>query len=174
MLHCTSEYPAAPEDANLRAMKTLALAFDVPVGYSDHSAGIGLAPWAVAAGACILEKHFTLDRGLPGPDHRASIEPDEMAELVRTVRLVECALGDGIKRVAEGERANKAAMQKSLVVRRAVAAGQTIRREDLTCKRPGGGLPPDWMDRVVGHKAAVDLAADTTLDLGSVDWKALP
>ena len=144
ILHCTSEYPAALEDANLRAMKTLARAFAVPVGYSDHSAGVGVAPWAVAAGACILEKHFTLDRSLPGPDHRASVEPDELAELVRTIRLVERALGDGVKRVAEGERANRTAVRKSLVTRRAIAAGETIRREDLTCKRPrrrtGSGL----------------------------------
>jgi N,N'-diacetyllegionaminate synthase len=170
LLHCTSQYPAPPEEANLRAIATLALAFGCPTGYSDHTVGIELAGWAVAAGACLVEKHFTLDRTLKGPDHRSSIEPRGLAHLVRSLRLLEVALGNGVKSPAASERANKVAMQKSLVARRAIAAGETIRAEDLTCKRPGHGLPPKWFDRVVGLKAAHALAADQIISLSSIDW----
>lgn len=170
ILHCTSEYPMPPEESNLRAMKTLARAFGVPVGYSDHSAGIGVAPWAVAAGAAMIEKHFTLDRMLSGPDHRASIEPAQFAELVATIRTVEKALGDGIKQIAPSEAANRAKMQKSLVLRRALARGQVIHREYLTCKRPATGLAPAMLDSVAGRRTAKDIPADRPLALADIDW----
>lgn len=170
LLHCTAEYPAPVEEANLRAMAAMTAAFQVPVGFSDHTAGLDAAGWAVALGACVIEKHFTLDRAMAGPDHRASIEPAELAELVRRIRLLETALGDGIKRPTAAEIPNKPRMQKSIVARSAIAAGQVLGADDLTCKRPGGGLPPDWLDRVIGRAAAVDLAPDDVLTLASIAW----
>ena len=170
ILQCTSEYPAPVKDINLRAMKTMELAFGCPVGFSDHTPGIGASPWAVAAGACVIEKHFTLDRNMTGPDHPASIEPNELAELVRTIRNVEAALGDGIKRPMPSELPNKTRMQKSLVAIRSIAAGETILETDLTSKRPGNGLPPKWFDRVVGKKAARQIQKEETLELNSIIW----
>ncbi|CAA6605003.1 N,N'-diacetyllegionaminic acid synthase [Rhodospirillaceae bacterium LM-1] len=170
LLHCTSEYPAPPEQANLRAMKTLARAFGVPTGFSDHTAGIGLSPAAVAAGACMLEKHFTLDRNLPGPDHQASVEPSELAELLRQVRLTELALGDGIKRQMPCEGGNKQRMQKSLVARRDLRAGHVLTDADLVCKRPATGLAPSYWTQVVGKRAAKNVAADSVLTLSCIDW----
>lgn len=170
VLQCTSEYPAPIEQVNLRAIQTLERAFGLPVGFSDHTPGIGASPWAIPLGACIIEKHFTLDRCLPGPDHRASIEPDELCELVATIRNVEAALGDGVKRALPSELQNKPKMQKSVVARQPIAAGTEIAAAALTCKRPGTGLPPLWLDRIAGRKAAVDIAADTILELRHVDW----
>lgn len=170
ILQCTSEYPAPVKDLNLRAMKTMELAFCCPVGFSDHTRGIGASPWAVAAGACVVEKHFTLDKNMKGPDHRASIEPEELKELVRTIRNVEAALGDGIKRPMPSEIANKPPMQKSLVATHAISAGEVIHTRDLTCKRPGDGLLPKWFDRVVGKKAAKDISSGEILNLDSVIW----
>lgn len=170
ILQCTSEYPAPVNEINLRAMKTMELAFGCPVGFSDHTQGIGASSWAVAVGACIIEKHFTLDRNMPGPDHRASIEPKELADLVRTIRDVEAALGDGIKRSMPSELPNKTRMQKSLVATRSLAAGGTIQETDLTCKRPGNGLPPKWFDRVVGKKVAREIQKGEMLELSSIIW----
>ena len=170
ILQCTSEYPAPVKDINLRAMKTMELAFGCPVGFSDHTPGIGASPWAVATGACVVEKHFTLDRNMEGPDHRASIEPDELKELVRTIRDIEAALGDGIKRPMASEFANKPRMQKSLVATRTISAGEVIQLTDLTCKRPGNGLSPKWFDKVVGKKAAKQIQKEETLELGSIIW----
>jgi N,N'-diacetyllegionaminate synthase len=171
LLHCTSEYPAPVREANLRAILTMKQAFHCPVGFSDHTPGIGASPWAVAAGACVIEKHFTLDRNMAGPDHRASLEADELSALVRTVRDVEAALGDGIKRPMPSELSNKPLMQKSLIARRNIPAGDTIVSDDLTCKRPGFGLAPSWFDRIVGKRAAVDIPKDGFLTLSSVDWR---
>lgn len=171
ILHCLSEYPAPLDETNLRAMASLQRAFGCPVGYSDHTEGIGATPWAVALGACCIEKHFTLDRGMEGPDHRASLEPAQMAELVKTIRQVEAALGDGIKRPMPSEIANKARMQKSVVARRPVAAGDVIDGSALAAKRPGTGLPPAWIDRIAGKRAARAIAADEILTLASVDWQ---
>ena len=170
ILQCTSEYPAPVEDANLRAIKTLEVAFGCPVGFSDHTEGIGAAPWAIAAGACLLEKHFTLDRNMEGPDHRASLEPEELSQLVTLVRQVEAALGTGVKRIMPSEAPNKPRMQKSLVTRRAIPVGTRIEADDLTCKRPGTGLPPSWLDRVVGQPAARDLEANEVLLMSSIAW----
>ena len=170
ILQCTSEYPVPVNEINLRAMKTMELAFGCPVGFSDHSPGLGASPWAVAAGACVVEKHFTLDRNMEGPDHRASIEPEELKELVKTIRNVETALGDGIKRPMPSEIANKFRMQKSLVATRTISAGEVIHTRDLTCKRPGNGLLPKWFDKVVGKQAAKDINSGEILNLDSVVW----
>lgn len=172
ILQCTSEYPAPINETNLRAMKTMEQAFGCPIGFSDHTLGIGASPWAVAAGACVIEKHFTLDRNMEGPDHRASIEPKELAKLIRTIRDVEAALGDGIKRPMPSELPNKTRMQKSLVATRSLAVGETIRGTDITCKRPGSGLPPIWFDRVVGKKTAKQIQKEEMLDLDSIIWSA--
>jgi len=170
ILQCTSEYPAPVNEVNLLAMKTMELAFGCPVGFSDHTPGIGASPWAVASGASIIEKHFTLDRNMEGPDHRASIEPNEFKELVRTIRNVEAALGDGIKRPMSSELPNKTRMQKSLVATRSIAVGETIQKADLTCKRPGNGLRPKWFERVAGRKAAKQIQKEETLELNSIIW----
>lgn len=170
ILQCTSEYPVPFEDINLRAMKTMEAAFCCPVGFSDHTPGIGASPWAVAAGACVVEKHFTLDRRMMGPDHKASINPGEMTELVKTVRNVEASLGDGMKKIMPSEEKNKSRMQKSLVATRNIPAGGTINKEDLTCKRPGTGLLPKWFDKVVGKQAAVNIRKDDVLALDSISW----
>lgn len=170
ILHCTAEYPAPVSEANLRAILTMQQAFGCPVGFSDHTPGVGASPWAVAVGACVIEKHFTLDRNMVGPDHRASLEPNELADLVRAVHDVEAALGSGIKRPMPSELPNKPLMQKSLVARRSIRAGETITPNDLTCKRPGFGLAPSWFDRVVGKRAAVDIPRDGVLTLSSVEW----
>ncbi len=171
LLHCTSSYPAPIDEANLRAILTMEQAFCCPVGYSDHTVGIGVSPWSVAVGACVIEKHFTLSREMSGPDHRASLEPDELFELVRTVRLVEAALGDGVKRPMASELKNKPLMQKSLVARQKIEAGTIICAEKLTFKRPGVGLCPSWIDRVVGKCAAVDIMEDDILRMSSIVWR---
>ena len=170
ILHCTSEYPATAEEANLRAIQTMERAFGCPVGFSDHTPGKGISPLAVAAGACMVEKHFTLDREMTGPDHRASMEPAELAELVKAVREVESALGDGVKRPTVGELKNKPKMQKSIVARRRINKGDTILAADITCKRPGTGLRPALFDNVVGKKAAEDIPKDGIMTDGSIEW----
>ena len=170
LLHCTSEYPAPIEEVNLCAILTMQQAFGCPIGFSDHTVGLGASPWAVAIGACIIEKHFTLDRSMDGPDHRASLEPTELKELVHTVRQVEVALGNGVKRPMPSELTNKPLMQKSLVARRAIQAGSVITVNDLTCKRPGFGLAPSWFETVIGKRAARDIPEDTLITLSSVDW----
>jgi len=171
VLQCTAEYPVPLEDINLRAMKTMEFAFGCPVGFSDHTSGIGASPWAVAAGACVVEKHFTLDRNMEGPDHKASVEPNEMAQLVGTIRNVELALGDGMKKIMPSEHKNKSKMQKSLVATREISAGRMIKPEDLTCKRPGTGLPPNWFDKVIGKQAAKNIHKDDVLNLDAISWK---
>lgn len=142
LLHCTTEYPAPAEEANLRAMATLEREFGLPVGLSDHSTGIHITIAAVALGARIIEKHFTLDRGLPGPDHAASLEPAELGSLVKAVRSVEAALGDGVKRPTPSESKNLPIARKSLVAARAIRAGEAFSAANLTTKRPGDGRSP--------------------------------
>ena len=170
LLQCTSEYPAPAEDANLRCIATLRQAFGVPVGFSDHSVGVGVSPLAVALGAEIVEKHFTLDCTMSGPDHRASLDPAGFTALVAAVRQTEAALGDGIKRPAPSEIRNKVRMRKSLVARRDIRAGETIDAASLTCKRPGDGLTPSWFDKVTGRVAARNIAADEPIGLDGVVW----
>jgi N,N'-diacetyllegionaminate synthase len=168
ILHCVSAYPAPAEATNLRAMDTLRARFDVPVGLSDHSLGIEIALAAVARGAAVLEKHLTLDRGLPGPDHRASLEPGDFAALVRGVRAIESALGDGAKRPMPCELDTRAVARRSLVAARALPAGHRLDRADVAIKRPGTGIPPADLERALGRTLARAVAADELLD-----WDAL-
>src|SRR6185436_19074832 len=137
LLHCTSEYPCPFPDVNLRAMATLEAAFGRTVGYSDHTLGIEIAVAAVAMGARIIEKHFTLDRRQPGPDHKASLEPDEFRAMVEAIRHVEAAFGDGVKRPAKSELANIDVVRRSVVATRDLPAGHVIGPGDVTIKRPG-------------------------------------
>lgn len=163
LLHCVSTYPAEPEDANLRAMATMATAFGVPVGYSDHTLGIAVGIGAVALGACIIEKHFTLDTTLPGPDHRASLEPPELTELILGIRAIEAALGDGRKEPRASEAKTAAIARKSLVAARNIDAGVVITEAHLTAKRPGTGLSPAELQRVIGRAACVFIPEGTLL-----------
>jgi N,N'-diacetyllegionaminate synthase len=164
VLHCSTEYPTPPADVNLRAMITLRDSLGVAVGYSDHTEGITVAVAAAALGATVVEKHLTLDRALPGPDHRASLEPGEFGDLVRAVRLVEAALGDGVKAPTAGELENIPAARKSIVAARAIAAGATLGADDLAVKRPGTGMTPLRWDDVLGLTASRDYRADELID----------
>ena len=163
LLHCVSAYPANPADVNLRAMHTMGREFNVPVGYSDHTLGIEVALAAAAMGACVIEKHFTLHRHLPGPDHRASLEPHELARLVRGVRIVEEALGHGRKVPAASETDTAAVARKSLVAARDIPGGAQLTEELITSKRPGTGLPPAVRSQLLGRIAKEDISAGTVL-----------
>lgn len=169
LLHCVSAYPAAPEDANLRAIDTLAKAFEVPAGWSDHTRGTAIPLAAVARGACVIEKHFTLDRTLPGPDHRASLEPAELSALVRDIRDVEVALGNGIKAPTPAEEDTARVARKSLVAARDLAAGTVLASGDLAARRPGTGLPPARLEEMLGRRLSVDLAEGTLLEEGMTE-----
>ena len=163
LLHCTTEYPAPFVDVNLRAMDHLRDAFGLPVGFSDHTPGIHISIAAAARGARVIEKHFTLDRSLPGPDHRASLEPDELQAMVEGIRQVEQALGDGEKRVADSERKNRAIARKSLVAARPIHAGEAFSEDNLTAKRPGDGLAPVHYWALLGRAAGRDYAVDEAI-----------
>jgi sialic acid synthase SpsE len=158
-----SNYPADPAEANLRAMDTLARAFDVPVGFSDHTLGMDTACAAVALGARIIEKHFTLDRNLPGPDQRSSLQPSELAAFVAAIRRVESALGDGVKRPMPGEADVRGTARRSLIAAEDLPAGTVLRRKHLAAKRPGDGIPPSELKRVLGMTLQRPLAADEPL-----------
>lgn len=153
LLHCTTEYPAPMVDINLRAMDTLSQAFRLPIGYSDHSQGITIPVAAVARGACLIEKHFTLDRNMEGPDHKASLEPDELAAMVQGIRDVELALGDGIKGPRPSEIKNKEIARKSLVAACDIDVGATLTEENLAIKRPGNGMSPYSYWQLLGQTA---------------------
>lgn len=163
VLHCTSNYPARLEDVNLRVIPALIEALGVPVGYSDHTEGILVPVAAVAAGAVVIEKHFTLDRGLPGPDHAASIEPDELGEMVNRIRQVERALGSAVKEPMARELPVRDLVRRSVTIVRAVAAGAALGREDIALMRPGDGIPPRELEHVIGRRAARALGEGTTL-----------
>jgi len=160
VLHCTTEYPTPMAEVNLRAMQSIHSAFGVAVGYSDHTPGIEVAIAAVAMGASVIEKHFTLDRKLPGPDHKASLEPGELISMVSAIRNIEIALGDGIKRLTPSEARNKPLARKSLVASRAIKAGEILSAENITTKRPGTGISPMLWDKVVGQIAQRHYQAD--------------
>ena len=164
LLHCVTQYPAPPESVNLRAMDTMAAAFGLPVGYSDHTLGIGVSLAAVARGATVIEKHFTLDRTSAGPDHAASLEPGELAELVRGVRHIELALGSPIKGPAPQEVANRPIARRSLVAARPIKAGAQILAADLAYKRPGSGISPMHFWDTVGRTAARDFDVDEAIE----------
>jgi N-acetylneuraminate synthase/N,N'-diacetyllegionaminate synthase len=166
LLQCVTNYPAAAEDINLRAMLSMQSAFDVNVGYSDHTLGIEIPLAAVALGACVIEKHFTLDKNFAGPDHRASLEPHEFKAMVEGIRNVEASLGDGRKVPAASEASNAAVARRSIVASRDISAGTVITPAEITFKRPGTGLPPRMADQVVGKTARVDVKAGTLLEPG--------
>lgn len=167
VLHCNTEYPTPFEDVNLRAMARMGEALGTAFGYSDHTSGIAIACGAVALGARCIEKHFTLDRKLPGPDHVASLEPAELAAMVAGIRAVEAGLGDGIKRPSPSEARNVAVARKSIVAARAIAAGELLDEENLTVKRPGTGISPMRWHEVVGRRAHRDYAADEPIEPGA-------
>jgi N,N'-diacetyllegionaminate synthase len=165
LLHCNSEYPTPMRDVNLRAMATLREAFGVAVGFSDHTQGIEVPIAAVARGATVIEKHFTLDRQMPGPDHQASLEPAELRAMVLAIRNIEQALGDGTKRVTESEARNRPIARKSIVAARPIRAGERLDATNLAVKRPGTGISPMAWDTVVGRTAARDFQADELIEL---------
>jgi N-acetylneuraminate synthase len=142
ILHCTTEYPAPMNEINLRAMDSMALAFGLPTGYSDHSQGITIPVAAVARGAVIIEKHFTLDKNMEGPDHKASLEPNELAEMVKAIRNVELALGDGVKRPTASEQKNKSIARRSIVAAKDISSGSNFSSDNIAIKRPGDGISP--------------------------------
>lgn len=165
LLHCNTEYPTPYEDVNLRAMRTLRERFGVKAGYSDHTPGIEIPIAAAALGAVVIEKHFTLDRNMEGPDHKASLEPGELAAMVKAVRHIEAALGTGEKTVSPSEKKNRDIARKSVVARRAIKRGETLTEENLAVKRPGGGVSPmRWFD-ILGTPAARDFEEDELIEL---------
>ena len=160
LLHCTTNYPTPFEEVNLKAMQTLAAAFKLPVGYSDHTLGIEIPIAAVAMGAKIIEKHFTLDKKLPGPDHKASLEPNELKEMVKAIRNIEMALGDGIKKPNKSEIQIMKVARRSLIATRDIRAGEIIKESDIAIKRPGKGIPPKFKEIVIGMKLINDIRQD--------------
>ena len=164
VLHCTTAYPVPMSDVNLRAMQIIGAKFGVDVGYSDHTLGIEISLAAVALGASVIEKHFTLDRTLPGPDHKASLEPGELKSLVDGIRNVHEALGDGVKRLMPSEIEIRDVARKSIVARVPISIGQVLNEENLTTKRPGTGISPMQWSNVLGKKAHRDYSADELID----------
>lgn len=165
VMHCNTEYPTPMQDVNLRAMCSIRDAFGVAVGYSDHTPGIEVPIAAVALGATAIEKHLTLDRSLPGPDHKASLEPSEFGAMVDAVRNVEQAMGDGIKRPSLSEAKNKFVARKSLVAFKPIAVGERFTADNVTVKRPGTGISPMRWDEVIGKTASRDFVADELIAL---------
>lgn len=165
VLHATTEYPCPIDEVNLRAMHTIAAAFGVKVGYSDHTLGIEVTIAAVAVGACVIEKHFTLNRTMEGPDHKASLEPDELKAMVHAIRHVEQALGDGVKRPSKSEKKNISVARKSIFTSRSIEMGETFSDTNLTVKRPGNGISPMRWDEVIGKKALRNFTEDELIDL---------
>jgi N,N'-diacetyllegionaminate synthase len=165
VLHCTSNYPATLKSINLRAMDTMRREFGVNVGYSDHSLGISVSLAAVAMGATIIEKHFTADKSLSGPDHKASLDPDELKELVREIRELEVVLGDGIKVPSASEFENITVIRKSLVAQKEILKGELFTIDNLTAKRPGLGISPMKISRVLGATATRDYAIDEIIEM---------
>jgi len=164
VLHCTTEYPAPLEDINLRAMQTMRSAFNLNIGYSDHSEGIAVPIAAVALGACMIEKHLTLDKTLPGPDHMASLEPDELKAMVDGVRAIELALGDGHKTPMPSELDNRDVARKSLVAAAEIRKGEVFTENNLTIKRPGTGRSPMEYWNMLGEKSMADYMIDEVVE----------
>jgi N,N'-diacetyllegionaminate synthase len=165
VLHCTSSYPAPMRDINLSAMLTIKNHLNVKVGYSDHSAGIEIPIAAVAMGAQIIEKHFTLDRKLPGPDHKASLEPNELRDMIKSIRNIEIAIGSEEKKITESERDNILVVRKSIVATTRILQGETFSELNITTKRPGTGMNPmNWRD-VIGKEAKRDFDPEEFIEL---------
>jgi len=165
VLHCTSAYPVPMVDVNLRAMQTIQKTFNLSVGYSDHSLGIEIPIAAVALGASIIEKHFTVDRNLPGPDHKASLEPAEFANMVAAIRNIEVALGDGVKRPMPSEMINLSSIRQSIVARVKIGVGEIFSDENLTTKRPGNGISPMHWQKIIGKSALREYQPDEMIEL---------
>ena len=165
VLHCTTEYPTPILEVNLRAMQSIQSAFGVAVGYSDHTEGIEVAIAAVALGATVIEKHFTLNRTLPGPDHKASLQPEELKAMVSAIRNIELALGSGVKKLTLGEAANIPSARRSIVAKRSINAGEEFSVENIVVKRPATGISPMRWDEIIGRRASRDFSADEQIDL---------
>lgn len=165
VLHATTEYPCPFDEVNLQAMQTIKAAFDVKVGYSDHTQGIEVPIAAVAMGACIIEKHFTLDRNMDGPDHKASLEPKELKLMVHSIRRIDQALGNGIKKPSKSELKNKINIRKSLVASTEISKGDIFTDQNITIKRPGNGLSPMQWNEIIGHVASRDFFVDELIEL---------
>ncbi len=168
LLHCVSSYPAKIVDTNLRAMATLKETFKLPVGLSDHTLGITIPIAAVALGACVIEKHFTLDKNLPGPDHKASLEPEELKEMVASIRDVEKAMGDGVKRPTKEEKATRKVARRSIVAKVDIAKGVVITGEMLAIRRPGTGIEPGNLGMVIGKRAKRQIMSDELITSSEV------
>lgn len=168
LLHCTSNYPTVYEDVNLRAMLTMKEAFKLPVGYSDHTIGIEVPIAAVALGAKVIEKHFTLDKTMEGPDHKASLEPDELKIMVNSIRNIERAMGDGVKRCSKNEEKSKFVSRKSIVAKCNIDEGQVITQDLLDYKRPANGLAPQYVNYILGKKARMEIRKDEVIDFEKV------
>lgn len=165
LLHCTSEYPAPMQNVNIKAMLTLKNTFRCSVGYSDHTQGIEIPIAAAALGATVIEKHFTLDKNMEGPDHKASLEPEELKQMVRAIRNIEKALGDGKKEPSESERKNIQVVRKSIVAKCDITAGELFSEDNITTKRPGTGINPMNWTEVIGKKAKKNFKADELIEL---------
>lgn len=165
VLHCTTEYPAPMIEVNLRAMLHIQKTLGVEIGYSDHTAGIEVAIAAAALGATVIEKHFTLDRRLPGPDHNASLEPTELKSMIAAIRNIEIALGDGVKRTTPSEFKNREIVRKSLVASRSIRRGEVFSDRNIVAKRPGTGISPMNWDNVIGRCAPRDFSPDELIEL---------
>jgi N,N'-diacetyllegionaminate synthase len=168
ILHCTSNYPALPEDVNLKAMNTIAEVTGMPIGYSDHTLGIAVSTGATAMGATVIEKHFSKSRGLPGPDHKASLEPEELNELVKNIRIITKALGSSKKAPTESELPVRQLVRRSVTVDQNIKAGQLISKEDVVLMRPGTGIFPKNLDDVIGMTAVRDISSGETLNWSDI------
>ncbi|MBQ2046586.1 MAG: N-acetylneuraminate synthase [Muribaculaceae bacterium] len=164
LLHCNTEYPTPWGDVNLRAMHDIAQCLNLPVGYSDHTQGIEVPIAAVALGATVIEKHFTLDNNLPGPDHKASLEPHALKAMVEAIRHIELSLGNGVKQISESERKNITIARKSIVAATHISVGEIFTEENLTVKRPGGGISPMRWDEVIGTVATRNYLPDEMIE----------
>jgi len=165
LLHCTTQYPTAYEDVNLNAMITLSNEFGCKVGYSDHTKGIEIPVAAVAMGACVIEKHFTLDKNMEGPDHKASLEPEELKQMISMIRHIELSFGDGIKEPKPSEIGNKAVARKSIIAKRDIKKGEVLTEDNMTTKRPGNGINPMLWPEVIGTKAIKDFDEDDLIEI---------
>jgi sialic acid synthase len=173
LLQCTSAYPSQFADINLRVMDTFSTRYGVLVGYSGHELGIAVSAAAATLGACVVERHFTKDRTLPGPDHAASLEPIGLEKLVRDIRHIEAAMGSAEKRVVPSEVPVRARLAKSVVAAQHISAGAVVRADMLTVKGPGDGIPANHVDRLIGRVAAVDVSVDMLLPIAALDWEFL-
>lgn len=165
LLHCNTEYPTPFSDVNLKAMQTMKKEFHLDVGYSDHTLGIEVPIAAVAMGAKVIEKHFTLDRNMEGPDHKASLEPDELKNMIRCIRNIEKSIGDGIKQPSNSEKKNIYIARKSIIASKTIKEGDIFTEDNITCKRPGNGISPMRWNEVIGKKALKDFKEDELIKI---------